>query len=161
MGDFHQHGIITTLHQLNTRSLGNLEAELIELSREHPMALVLPSLYSELEGPALSGILDELSMVPYLDQIVVGLDRANEEQCRHALKFFGRLPQRPNILWNDGPRLRAIDTLLQSHGLAPDQPGKGRNVWYMFGYVLATGKAHSVALHDCDILTYKRDLLAG
>ncbi len=160
MGDFHQHGIITTLHQLHTRSLEDLEAELMELSREHPMALVLPSLYSELEGPALSGILDELSQVSYLDQIVVGLDRASEEQFRHALEFFSRLPQRPNVLWNDGPRLRAIDSLLQSHGLAPDQPGKGRNVWYMFGYVLATGQAHSIALHDCDILTYKRDLLA-
>ena len=28
------------------------------------------------------------------------------------------------------------------------------------GYVLATGKAESVALHDCDILTYDRGLLA-
>ena len=61
MGDFHQHGIITTLHQLNTRPLEDLEADLMELRREHPMALILPSLYSELEGPALSGILDELS----------------------------------------------------------------------------------------------------
>ena len=88
MGDFHQHGIITTLHQLHTRSIEDLEAELMELSREHPMALVLPSLYSELEGPALSGILDELTQVSYLDQIVVGLDRASEDQFRHALDFF-------------------------------------------------------------------------
>ena len=160
MGDFHQQGIVTTLHQLNTRSLEDLEAELLELSRDHPMALVLPSLYSELEGTALPGILDELSGVNYLDQIVVGLDRANEHQFKQSLQFFSRLPQRPNILWNDGPRLRAIDALLQSHGLAPGQPGKGRNVWFMFGYVLATGKANSIALHDCDILTYKRELLA-
>jgi glycosidase len=160
MGDFHQHGIVTTLHQLNTRSLENLEADLMEFRRSRPMALILPSLYSELQGPALSSIVDELCQVPYLDQIVVGLDRATEDEYRHALEFFNRLPQQPQILWNDGPRLRKIDALLQSHGLAPDQPGKGRNVWYMFGYVLATGKAQAVALHDCDILTYKRDLLA-
>ena len=80
MGDFHQHGIITTLHQLNTRPLEDLEADLMELKQEHPMALILPSLYSELEGPALPGILDELSNVTYLDQIVVGLDRANEAE---------------------------------------------------------------------------------
>ncbi|MFT5126448.1 MAG: sucrose phosphorylase [Rhodothermales bacterium] len=160
MGDFHQHGIVTTLHQLNTRSLENLEADLMEFRRSRPMALILPSLYSELQGPALSSIVDELCQVPYLDQVVVGLDRASEAEYRHALEFFNRLPQRPQVLWNDGPRLRKIDALLQSHGLAPDQPGKGRNVWYMFGYVLATGKAQAVALHDCDILTYKRDLLA-
>jgi glucosyl-3-phosphoglycerate synthase len=30
----------------------------------------------------------------------------------------------------------------------------------MLGYVLATDRSESVALHDCDIVTYKRDLLA-
>lgn len=160
MADFHQHGIVTALHQLNTRSLEDLETELMEIRKTEPMALILPSLYSELEMPALSNIVDELSKVPYLDQVVVGLDRADEAQFRHALEFFNRLPQRPTILWNDGPRLRAIDALLHDHGLAPEQPGKGRNVWYMFGYVLATGRAKAVALHDCDITTYKRDMLA-
>ncbi len=160
MADFHQHGVVTTLHNLNTRPLGYLESELLRLSAESPMALVLPSLYSELQSPALTGIINELCKVSYLDQIVVGLDRANEEQFRHALDFFGRLPQSPNILWNDGPRLKAIDGLLESYGLAPVQLGKGRNVWYMFGYVLATGRAKSVALHDCDIKNYSREMLA-
>jgi len=132
----------------------------MEFRKTRPMALVLPSLYSELEGPALSSIVDELSHVPYLEQIVVGLDRATEDQFRHSLEFFNRLPQRPIVLWNDGPRLRRIVYLLESHGLAPQEMGKGRNVWYMFGYILASGKAQAVALHDCDITTYKRDMLA-
>jgi glucosyl-3-phosphoglycerate synthase len=38
--------------------------------------------------------------------------------------------------------------------------GKGRNVWYCMGYVLASNKVESVALHDCDIITYERSLLA-
>ncbi|HCK40054.1 MAG TPA: glycosyl transferase, partial [Planctomycetaceae bacterium] len=124
------------------------------------MALVLPSLYSELQSSALTGIVDELCKVSYLDQIVVGLDRATGDQFRHTLEYFGRLPQTPNILWNDGPRLKAIDKLLDSYGLAPIQMGKGRNVWYMLGYVLATGRANSVALHDCDIKNYHRSMLA-
>ena len=160
MGDFYQNGVVTTLHQLNQRPLGQLEADLMEFRKTRPMALVLPSLYSELEGHALSSIVDELSHVPYLEQIVVGIDRATEDQFRHSLEFFNRLPQRPNVLWNDGPRLRRIDKLLESHGLAPQEMGKGRNVWYMFGYILASGKAQAVALHDCDITTYKRDMLA-
>ena len=160
MGDFHQQGFITTLHQLNNRPLEKLEADLMQFRKRRPMALVLPSLYSELEGPALSHIVDEIADVPYLDQIVVGLDRANEAEYRRALEFFGRLPQQPQVLWNDGPRLRAIDTLLSEKGLAPKEPGKGRNVWYMFGYIIASGKARAVALHDCDITTYKREMLA-
>jgi len=132
----------------------------MQFRKRRPMALVLPSLYSELQGPALSAILDEIAEVPYLDQVVVGLDRANEAEYRHALQFFSRLPQMPEVLWNDGPRLRKIDALLSEKGLAPKEMGKGRNVWYMFGYVLAAGKAKAVALHDCDITTYKRDMLA-
>ena len=160
MADFHQHGIITTLHHLETLPLEELEAQLMSFRKQRPMALVLPSLYSELEGPALSGIVDELSKVRYLEQVIVGLDRATEEEFVKAIEFFRRMPQQPTILWNDGPRLRKIDRLLQSHGLAPDQPGKGRNVWYMFGYVLATGRAQAVALHDCDITTYDRSMLS-
>ena len=64
------------------------------------------------------------------------------------------------MLWNDGPRLQALDARLQAQDLAPKEMGKGRNVWYCMGYILATGRAESVALHDCDILTYDRSLLA-
>lgn len=160
MGDFYQNGIITTLHNLSDRPVEALESELIEFSKQRPMGLILPCLYSELETEAMPNILEHLKQVPYLSQIVIGLDRADEQQYRDALKFFSDLPQNTKVLWNDGPRLRAVDEILQSHELSPDQPGKGRNVWFCMGYVLASGVAESVAMHDCDILTYDRSLLA-
>lgn len=124
------------------------------------MTLILPCLFSELEGPALGNILDELIQIKYLDQIIIGLDRASEEQFEYAKKYFARLPQKHRILWNDGLRMRAVHQLLQEEGLAPSERGKGYNVWYCMGYFLACGKAKIVALHDCDILTYERGLLA-
>lgn len=160
MADFYQNGIITTLHNLHQRELGELEAELREFGAKRPMALVLPSLYSELEGEALPNIVNELSKVDYLDEIVIGLDRATEEQYRAALKFFQPLNQSFKVLWNDGPRLQAIDQKLQAKSLSPRELGKGRNVWYCFGWVLAADRAEAVALHDCDIVTYDRSLLA-
>lgn len=160
MSDFYQNGVITTLHNLSNRSLESLETELVKFSKARPMALVLPSLFSELEGVALPDIVDHLCQVPYLSEIVIGLDRANEAQYRIALEFFSRLPQRAKILWNDGPRLKALDQLLRDQGLAPRELGKGRNVWYCLGYVLSSERAQSIALHDCDILTYDRELLA-
>jgi glucosyl-3-phosphoglycerate synthase len=160
MGDFYQNGIITTLHNLSDRPVEALESELMEFSKQRPMGLILPCLYSELETEAMPNILEHLKQVPYLSQIVIGLDRADEQQYRDALKFFSDLPQNTKVLWNDGPRLRAVDEILQSHQLSPDQPGKGRNVWFCMGYVLASGVAESVAMHDCDILTYDRSLLA-
>lgn len=160
MGDFYQNGIITTLHNLRSRSLEDFEAELTRFSKHRPMSLVLPSLFSELEGPALKNIVEELAKVPYLSEIVIGLDRADQSQYEYALKYFSELPQFHRVLWNDGPRLKALDEELKSHNLAPKEMGKGRNVWYCFGYVLASGVGKAVALHDCDILTYKRDLVA-
>lgn len=160
MADFYQNGYITTLHNMAERSLEALEAELVSFRKSRPMALILPSLFSELEGEALPKIIDHLTRVKYLSEIVIGLDRASVDQYQHALRFFGKLPQHHRILWNDGPRLKALDSELADLGLAPEEPGKGRNVWYCMGYILSSGVAESVALHDCDILTYDRELLA-
>ncbi|MFL0810179.1 MAG: glycosyl transferase [Agarilytica sp.] len=160
MADFYQNGIITTLHNLNHRNVEDMEAELLRFSSARPMSLVLPSLYSELQGEALPRIVQHLSEVNYLSEIVIGLDMADQSQYESALEFFKPLNQDFKVLWNDGPRLLKIDQELREEGLAPMERGKGRNVWYCLGYVLASGKAESIALHDCDIVTYDRSLLA-
>ncbi|MBW8190392.1 glycosyl transferase [Neiella marina] len=160
MADFYQNGVISTLHNIAERPLEDIEAELFEFNKTRPMALILPSLYSELQGPALKNIINKLKDVNYLSEIVIGLDRANKDEYKHALEFFGELPQHHRVLWNEGPRLQALDKELAELGLAPKELGKGRNVWYCMGYILASNKSESVALHDCDILTYERDLLA-
>lgn len=160
MADFHQNGNITTLHNLRTRSLEDLTYELTAFSETRKITLILPCLYSELEGPALSSILDELAQVPYLHRIIIGLDQANEAQFRHAIEFFSRLPQQHIVLWNDSPRMKALGQHLDDMGLAPQEPGKGKNVWTCMGYLIACADTAVMALHDCDILTYDRDLLA-
>lgn len=160
MSDFFQNGRITTLHDLSIKTLERMEEELINFSHLRPMGLILPSLYSELERPALTTIVDELEKVKYLNQIVIGIDQANKDEFKQALKFFSRLPQQHDLLWNDGPNLLAIDKKLRKENLAPTESGKGRNVWYCMGYMLAKKNTQAVALHDCDIITYQRDMLA-
>jgi len=160
MSDFFQNGRVTTLHNLSTRTLEEVEKELKYFSNFRPMGLILPSLYSELERPALTTIINELKKVEYLNQIVIGIDQASSNEFKHAIQFFSELPQQHDILWNDGPNLMAIDKKLREKGLAPTERGKGRNVWYCMGYMLAKRNTQAVALHDCDIITYKRDMLA-
>ncbi len=160
MGEFHQNGIVTTLHNLTRRPIEALEAELCEFNKTRKLGLVLPCLYSELEGPAMQPIVEELAKVPYLNEIIIGLDRATEEQYRKALTFFSQLPQNYKVLWNDGPRLQKAHKQLTDAGLSIGEPGKGRNVWFCFGYAFASQDSSALALHDCDIVTYKRDLLA-
>ena len=160
MSDFFQNGRVSTLHNLSTRTLEELENELMYFSNIRPMGLILPSLYSELERPALTTIVEELKKVKYLNQIVIGIDQASSDEFKHAIDFFSELPQQHDLLWNDGPNLLAIDKVLSEKGLAPTERGKGRNVWYCMGYMLAKQNTQAVALHDCDIITYKRDMLA-
>ncbi len=160
MADFFQNGVITTLHKLRNRPIESLEEELGEFSRKRPMALILPSLYSELEGDALPKIVEHLRHAHYITDIIIGLDQANESQFRHAREFFAGLPQQTHILWNDGKRLRSLDQQLSAEGLSPTIEGKGRNAWFCFGFALALEHCEAVALHDCDILTYDRSFPA-
>ena len=160
MADFNQNGNVALFHNLRTRPLAELDYEIESFAQTRKITLVLPSLYSELEGPALEKIISELSQVRYLHRIIIGLDRADEAQYRHARRFFAALPQQHVVIWNDGPRMQALMARLDALGLAPMQPGKGRNVWSCLGYLIACADSSVVAIHDCDILTYSREMLS-
>lgn len=165
MPDFHQGGVITTLQRLGRRDLRTLEDELRRFSDARPIALVLPCLYSELHDVALKGIIDRLEGVDYLAQVVVSVDgaadRARFEEVREA--FAGvrtRGGGGVTLIWNDGPGIRALYETLADEGLDPGGPGKGRGVWMALGAVAAAGEARVVAVHDCDIRDYERELPA-
>jgi glucosyl-3-phosphoglycerate synthase len=160
VADFFQNGSIATLHNLRGRTVDSLEQEMSTWGDRAPMALVIPSLFEELSRPALTTIVDELTEVPYLEEIIIGLDAAGPDDFADAQEFFSRLPQRTRIVWNDGPRLGKVQEELCAAGLAPETPGKGRNVWYCLGYFLASARSRVVAMHDADIVTYDRSMLA-
>jgi glucosyl-3-phosphoglycerate synthase len=160
MSDFSQNGIISTLHDFGTKTTSEIEKELLSFSKQRKMELILPCLYSELEGSALPKIVKEISKTKYLDHIIVGLDKANSKQAKKAWRFFKKLNIPFSILWNDGPGLKKLDQELKKKDLSPNELGKGRNVWYCLGMCIARDSARSVALHDCDIKTYDRRMLA-
>ncbi|MCP5005630.1 MAG: glycosyl transferase [Planctomycetes bacterium] len=160
MGDFHQPGEITTLHRFGKLDLNKLESAIKKYSRLRPIALVLPTIFSELEGTALPKILEELKEVKYLNQIVVTLGRFNKEQFKQAKKFFSVLPQEVKLIWNDSSRIKKLYKLLDDENVSAGQDGKGRSAWLAYGYVLAMEKPKVIVLHDCDIQTYSREFLA-
>jgi glucosyl-3-phosphoglycerate synthase len=41
-----------------------------------------------------------------------------------------------------------------------DHAGKGRSVWMTLGYILANRDIYAIATHDCDIVNYRRAMLA-
>ncbi|MBX2863685.1 MAG: glucosyl-3-phosphoglycerate synthase [Leptolyngbyaceae cyanobacterium MAG.088] len=145
---------ITTIHDFGC-DLSQLEKRAIELTRETPTAVLIPSLYEELERPALGRIREQLKDCAFVNTIVVSLYADTAEQYAKAVEFFAPLPQKTHIIWENGPRVIALLTELQAKGMdLLVHRGKGRAVWLGLG--LATLHAGAIALHDADIITYER-----
>ena len=160
MSDFFQNGEIAAFHRLVERDLSELEGELEEAATHRPISLVLPYIPVELEGPGLPKIIQELKDVRYLKNIIVAVGRANAEEFNQAKRFFSALPQRPKLIWCTGPRIEGIYELFEENGINVGEDGKGRSAWTAYGYILGLEDSQVIALHDCDIVTYNRDLLA-
>jgi glucosyl-3-phosphoglycerate synthase len=160
MSDFFQSGVITTLHQLGKPSLERLESELYGFSRIRKVALVLPALYSEFEGPAMPGIVQELAKVKYLNEIVLSLDKGTPADFQRVRKFMSPISTDVRIIHNDGKRVSEVYETFARNGFNIGERGKGRSVWLAYGYILARAQSEIIALHDCDIITYGRELLA-
>ena len=160
MSDFFQNGVVSVLHRLGPPNVEQLERELEQYRSVNPIALVLPSLYSELDGPALGGIIEDLKGVTYLREIVVALGQASALEFRRAKEYFKVLPQDVRLVWVDGARVQGLLKMLVEREIAVGLPGKGQSCWLAFGYVLARHRSQVIALHDCDIVSYKREYLA-
>jgi glucosyl-3-phosphoglycerate synthase len=70
------------------------------------------------------------------------------------------LPVPVRVIWHDGPRMQALQQELTDSDFNLSYPGKGRSVWMSLGYILADRDIYAIALHDCDILNYRKELLA-
>lgn len=160
MADFFQTGVVTTLHRLGALKVDRLERELDRFTIAEPVGLVLPCLVDELNRPALGRIVEHLRHVHYVDTTVVSLGRATQEDLGRARKLFAKLPRRVRVLWLDSPRVQAVMAPLLDAGLVRSQVGKGFACWLAYGLLLAEARCSVFAIHDCDIVTYDRELLA-
>ncbi len=160
MADFYQSGVVTTLHRLHGGGLERIEKQLEEFSRIYPIGLVLPALYCEFEAPAMRQMVAGLAHARYLKEVVVTLGRASYAEYQRARSFFEKFPLPVIFVWMDGERMQQLLALLEENGLSAGPDGKGRSCWMAYGYLLDRGECEVIALHDCDILNYSRELLA-
>lgn len=160
MSDFYQTDLVITLHRLGRPGLERIESEILEFSRQRPIALVLPALYTEFQGEAIKGIIEELRKVKYIREIVLTLGRAKDEEFKRVREFMSQIPYEVKIIHNEGKRVQEIYATLERNGLRAGEDGKGRSAWIAYGYILANGASDVIALHDCDIVTYSREMLA-
>jgi glucosyl-3-phosphoglycerate synthase len=156
MGDFAQSGLICTLQQLNATHLEQIEAELPALTAARPVALILPCHEADLHGAAIHRLRDELRGAQWLSEIVVSLNGVDAAGPRAAREFFGALPQKVRVIWNDAPPLAALHARL----MGTPHFGKGLNVWAAIGLLSATSAPEVIMTQDCDVASFRRSSLA-
>ena len=160
MSDFHQHGPITALPRLVERPVEALEARVLAFSRRFPLALVLPMVPDEMDRPALGGILRELVQVPYLDSLVISLNRASLDDYQRTLEYFASYRGRKVVVWSESPAVQEFLRQMEAAGLYVGISGKGRACWLAMGYVLAEERVEYIAFQDADVVNFRREMLA-
>jgi len=161
MADFHQTNSIATLHRLKPGRLPEMEDELLKYSRHTGMSLILPALISEFERPAMRTIVSELRDARYFRNIVVAIGKATRKQVEEAAVFFRGFRSPVTILWIEDPRVQEVLQELDKAGMPANVDGKGRTCWLSMGYLLGEGQSDVIALHDCDIMNYSREIPAA
>lgn len=169
MTDFHQGATITTLHSLH----GVMDADiyqqglftrLCEHAQQAHISLLLPCLYSELNNKdVIERIIGSIRQADYVRSIVVALGAADREHFIEARMHFSSLAAHErsvHVVWVDGPRIQNILAHVQGMNINVGLPGKGQSVWIALGFILGGLNADVIALHDCDITTYSKTMLA-
>lgn len=156
MSDFWQ-GEIPTFQRLNATSGEFLEKQLAKEHGARSVTLLMPCLASDIGSVAFEEMLVVLKEMLWLERIVFGLDQASESEFHTMAKKVTCLPQKKNVLWLDDPEvarkmLADVDRIPAS--------GKGRNVWLSLGWILQQPGTDLVAMHDCDIRPYRKEMLA-
>jgi glucosyl-3-phosphoglycerate synthase len=160
MADFYQTGDITTLHILGDKGVDKIERELNHFSKGKRITLLIPALYSDYVKPAMKGILNVLRTVNYLNQVIIAVGKSSKEEFEKAKKELKSFPVNIKYLWVDYNQ--HLDNLLNKLGNNGNATkiGKGRTCWLAIGFILAQGVTDVVVIHDADIVTYSREMLA-
>jgi len=111
-------------------------------------------------GLFFENILRELKGATYLNDIIIGLDAATQEDVDLLKEIVSEIGlEKVLIQWNDGPHFKRLYELLESAGIDLSERGeKGRNVFMSFGVAIVLS-ASSVGLLDADIRTFRRTQL--
>jgi glucosyl-3-phosphoglycerate synthase len=160
VSDFHQSGPVTALPRLRELAVEDLESKILALTPKFPVSLVIPMIPAEMDRPALSNILAELSRATYLDSLVISLNKASADDYARTLDFFAPYPGTKVILWSESRAVQQFLERLGAAGLDVGSPGKGRACWLAMGYLLAEERADYMAFLDADIVNFSREMLA-
>lgn len=160
MADFAQNVSIATLQNLTNVDEKYLEGKLLNNGGVNGgIALILPALYSEFEKPAINIIIQELKKSKIINNILLSLDNATQEQFQYVKSEMQKTQKDVKVIWNDNPKLIEMKNKLIAMDFPLDVKGKGRVVWTALGYALyGISNVKVIASHDCDIVNYNMSI---
>jgi glucosyl-3-phosphoglycerate synthase len=157
MADFHMNRVPTFPRLAGSRT-DLLEKRLIAATRSRPAGIVIPALFTDLAGPAMANILEELRRMRFIKRVYLSLNQADASQHRQAMEIVAPLGSKAVLLWNDAPQVQEVVGRIEQ-ALPLGRHGKGRPVWIALGYVIAGRGVSVVAFHDADVLTFDREFV--
>ena len=98
--------------------------------------------------------------MPYLDTLVISLNRASHDDYERALEYFNPYPGRKVVVWSESDAVSAFLNRMAALGLCVGEPGKGRACWLALGHILAEERVEYVAFLDADVVNFRREMLA-
>lgn len=97
MPDFHQSGLVTTMHDLGTTGGDSLEQVLNDVTQNYKIGLVLPVTASDMRAVPFREIIQQLGGATYIDTIAVVLgaapERADYEETKAVVDPLGSKAQ--------------------------------------------------------------------
>jgi glucosyl-3-phosphoglycerate synthase len=160
MADFYQSGIVTTLNILGDKGMIRIEKDLNKYSKRMRTTILIPVLYSDYIRPAMKRTLEILEDMSFIHQVILSLGRASEEEFIKVKEEVKNHPIKITVLWMDNPKIKKLMKKLEDADLKIGPEGKGKSCWTGFGLVLAQGDSDIIALHDSDIETYSKEMVA-
>ncbi len=160
MSDFYQTGVVATLHMLGKKGFEKIEKELNLFSRNIKTTLLIPVTASDYKAEPMKNILKELENVEFINQIVLSLNRAKEKDFIKVKEELKDYPRKVYVVWHESLRVQKLLSQLVNSGLKIGPQGKGRATWIGLGFIIAQGETDVLVLHDSDIITYSKEMLA-
>ena len=87
--DFFQNELFVSLHDFGTEKKSTESSLLERLPTDKPTAVLIPSLYSEFQRPAMAQIIAELAHCPYIHYVIVAFHGEKRKQYYRCLPSSG------------------------------------------------------------------------
>ncbi len=134
-----------------------LSTNLLSLKEKFPSGLIIPIFGSDINGPGLPKIVEEINKCRYLSKVYIALTVKDPHEYEEALRVSRSFKIPCEVIWCNKPEVLAVLEELKSKGLDVTQhSGKGKDVWMAMG--IASIDLFAFAMHDADIVSYTKML---